>query len=235
MTWNCQKLHIRFEKTAFWISKLSPCVTPWYKAIWLKKMSTPMKLRSLSVSSTLGDMFIQMHVFYLMSEKYAPFIAKWTPDVLVDFWQPYWCTTVVHKHCSFIQNSINQVILTVTQCMNAILAIAFKKTITKIAFITARIIASLDFIPEDLYDSFHITFVPLKFYKVAWNASTKLIAQKQCTAQTWELEKWFVSIAFFKKRFQFYLFVAWQWKRCIECRGIIKFSLPCDNLKAWLA
>ena len=25
----------RFENTAFWISEMSPCVTPWYKVIWL--------------------------------------------------------------------------------------------------------------------------------------------------------------------------------------------------------
>ena len=46
-----------------------------YKAIWLKKISIP----------------IHTEVFYLMSEMKAfSGFAKWTQDVLVDFWPSYW-------------------------------------------------------------------------------------------------------------------------------------------------
>ena len=54
----------RFENTALWISELAPCVAPRFKAvkvIWLKKISIPMNLSSLSFSSTLGDVFMHMY------------------------------------------------------------------------------------------------------------------------------------------------------------------------------
>ena len=38
--------------------------------------------------------------------KVSAFIAKWIPDVSVDFWPAYWCTTVVHQHGGSIQNSV---------------------------------------------------------------------------------------------------------------------------------
>lgn len=50
---------------------------------------------------------VHTHVFCLMHEqKVSAFIVIWIPDVRVDFWPPYWCTTVEHQHGGSIQNSI---------------------------------------------------------------------------------------------------------------------------------
>lgn len=50
---------------------------------------------------------VHTHVFCLMQEqKVSAFIVNWNPDVHVDFWPPYWCTTVEHQHGGSIQNFI---------------------------------------------------------------------------------------------------------------------------------
>lgn len=50
---------------------------------------------------------VHTHVFCLMQEqKVSAFIVNLNPDVHVDFWPPYWCTTVEHQHGGSIQNFI---------------------------------------------------------------------------------------------------------------------------------
>ena len=65
-------------------------MTQWYKAVWLKKMSTPMNPCSLSLSSTLGE--VCLHMYFILWAKSKRFHRKvnnrcfrWLPgSILVD-------------------------------------------------------------------------------------------------------------------------------------------------------
>ena len=87
----------RFEITAFWISKLSTCVTAWYKAIWLKTKWS-MNRSSLRLSSTLGDVFI--HMYFISYAKSNRFHRK------VNSRGFRWLSTAILVDHMAIQNSI---------------------------------------------------------------------------------------------------------------------------------
>ena len=67
------------------------CLCLWISAVWAFQV----RLEMCSYTCILSH-----------ERKVSAFIAKWIPDVRVDFWPPYRCTTAVRQHGGSIQNSI---------------------------------------------------------------------------------------------------------------------------------